>query len=416
MEKVFINICEQGQWISTPKTYLKAYKDLYNSEKIITHIFYIWDMVNNEEYIFLVFHHCSHSKELESEISKLYKNNHVVYINTFTEWLIELTNTVKKNLWEEITKQHECFRDKSLQRKFLQDYNPELAIKYINSTPDAVDIFEIWEYLWYPYIVKPSSWIQSAGVAIITSQKDLEKYMKEYDIFLKKFNARGFNNETLLFEEFIDGRMFSIDYFVDKNWFISMSPPVEVKLGTDIWIDDFMNYARSFRESKISSIDKKQLEDFITWSISALWIKNTFLHHEFKITSTGKLKTIEINGRIGWYRLEMIQESLNYNWLRCVIWWKDDLKLQNNFTSFLVYPEQKCVLKWFNEELFSEIEKLESIYFINKLESFIWKEIWLTSQWFTKVAIIKIKNSDSQRFEEDYSFIEKNFKNLLIIE
>jgi hypothetical protein len=114
--------------------------------------------------------------------------------------------------------------------------------------------------------------------------------------------------------------------------------------------------------------------------------------------------------------LEMIQESLNFNWLSCIEWSKQKLELKNNFTSFLVYPERKCILKWFNEVLFSQIKKLESIYFINKIESFIWKEIGLTSEGFTKVAIIKIKNLNTLQFEEDYKFIEKTFKNLLIIE
>lgn len=416
MKKIFINICEENLWLKTPKTYLKSYQDLFESHNIYTYIYYIWDKSSTEEYQYINAFSCKNAKDLEEKINEVYKKNNVLFINTFTEWLIEITNTIKKSLWEEITKEHESFRDKSLQRSFLQEFNPELGIKYIKSSPQNVNSSKIEEYLGYPYIVKPSSWIQSAWVAIIKTKQELEQYMTDYDVFLEKFTARGFNNETLIFEEFIDGEMFSIDYFVDKQWNTHSSPPVEVKIGTDIWIDDFMNYARSFREDKISSVNKIDLENFISGSISALWIKNTFIHHEFKLTSKWKLKTIEINGRIGWYRLEMIQESLGYNWLSAIDSKKQKIELKNNFTSFLIYPKRKCVLKWFNEELFSQIEKLESIYFINKIDSFIWKEIGLTSEWFTKVAIIKIKNSNSHQFEKDYDFIEKNFKNLLIIE
>ena len=416
MKKIFINICEQSLWIKTPKTYLKSYQNLYQQHNIYTYVYYIWEEQSEEIYDFLKAIPCRDKSELEQRIQDVYKEVDVIYINTFTEWLIELTNTIKKNLWEEITNHHESFRDKSLQRKFLQSHNPELWIKYIQSNPAEVDIQETWKYLWYPYIVKPSSWIQSAWVSIIETEDELLKYLDEYDQFLTKFSARWFTNSDLVFEEFIDGVMYSIDYYVDQEGSITDSQPVHVWLWEDIEIDDFMNYVRSFRTETISESDPQDIKKLIEWCVDALGIKNTFIHHEFKLTSKWKLKTIEINGRVWWYRLEMIQESFNYNWLACIIWKKPSTNIQNNFSSFLVYPDKKCILKWFNEALFSEINSLTSIYFINKIESFIWKEIWLTSQWFTKVAIIKIKNSNTTHFEQDYDFLQSNFKDLLIVE
>lgn len=416
MKNIFINICEENLWLHTPKTYLKSYKDLYNKYGIHTYIYYIWSEQSEEEYDFIMAIACQDESDLEKKIQDVSKESEIIYINTFTEWLIELTNTLKKKLWESITTHHEAFRDKSLQRKFLQDYNPELWIKYIQSKPTEINVPEVGEYLWYPYIVKPCSGIQSAWVAIIETQEQLEKYLKEYDIFLERFKERWFTNIDLVFEEFIDGVMYSVDYYVNQKWYVTISQPVHVWLWEDIEINDFMNYVRSFRERKIDDISVIDLNNLIQWSIQALGIKNTFIHHEFKLTSKWKLKTIEINGRIWWYRLEMIQESFNFNWLASTIWKKPSTNIQNNFSSFLIYPDKKCILKWFNEALFSEISSLTSIYFINKINTFIGQEIWLTSQWFTKVAVIKIKNSNSTQFEKDYSFIEKIFKDLLVVE
>jgi len=416
MDKIFINICEESLWISTPQTYLKSYKNLYEKYNISTYVYYIWEKESNEDFNFLKVFSCKDDNILKLKIQEAYTQYNVVFINTFTEWLIELTNTIKKNLWEDITMHHESFRDKSLQREYLQNYNPDLWIKYLHKKFWEVDADQVENYLWYPYIVKPSSWIQSAGVAVIQSKQELQEYLKKYDIFLDKFKARWFTNSDLVFEEFIDWVMYSVDYYVSQKWDYITSQPVHVWLGEEIEIDDFMNYVRSFRGSKINDIDQRHLSNLIQWSINALGIKNTYIHHEFKLTSKWELKTIEINGRIWGYRLEMIQESFNFNWLSCTMWESPSIDIKNNFSSFLIYPDKKCILKWFNTDIFSEIKKLKSTYFINKIEKFIGQEIGLTSQWFTKVAIIKIKNSDTYQFEQDYSFIQNNFKNLLVVE
>ncbi len=415
MIKIFINICEESLGVNTPKTYLKAYEDLYKSEWIETYIYYIWNIQSNENYGFIKAYKCVDKEDLSEKIKNVYKSHEVVFINTFTEGLIQLVNDLKQECGETITEQHLSFRDKSLQRKYLQQHNSELWIKYIYSDPKNIDINNIEKSLEYPFVIKPSSGLQSAWVAIIDDREKFYSYMWEYSTFLEKFTQRGFENETLIFEEFIDGEMYASDYYVNQDGDITLSPPTHVSIGSDIGIDDFMNYVRSYRENTINNIPHKQIKEFIQETVLALWIKNTYIHHEYKYTSKWKLKTIEVNGRIGWYRLEMIQEALNFNWLGACIWKKIPENLEYNFSSFLVYPEKKCTLVWFNNELFQKIENLPSIYFVNKIEKFIWEEIWLTSQWFTKVAIIKIKNSNNTQFEEDYLFIEKNYKELLIV-
>jgi hypothetical protein len=40
------------------------------------------------------------------------------------------------------------------------------------------------------------------------------------------------------------------------------------------------------------------LEKFINDTVKACGIRNTFIHHEFKINTKLELKTIELNGRI----------------------------------------------------------------------------------------------------------------------
>ena len=414
-KKILISLSEEQGALKLAKYYDHSYRDLFNQHEIQTYVLYIWTKPSLEDINYGEIIQCSSENALETKVNTLYSEYEVVYINTFSEKLIPLINRLKKIHNEPITLQHDAFRDKSLQRKFLQDYNSELWIKYISADPSEVDISCIEEFLWYPFIVKPSSGIQSSGVAILEARRDFERYLDSYQDFITSFQARGFNNTSLVFEEYIDWDMYSIDYFVDKKWNISVSPPVEVKIGTDIWIDDFMNYVRSFRKKIIKKIPLEELQVFIISTIKALWIKNSYIHHEFKHTSKWKLKTIEVNGRIWWYRVEMIQEALNFNWLSCTLKSENVSHLENNFSAFLVYPERRWILEWFSEELFEEISKLPSIYTIRKYEEFLGKEVGLTKQGFTKIAIIKIKNSDTAQFEKDYKFIEDNYKNLTII-
>ena len=413
--KILISISEEQWALKLAKYYDNSYEDLFNTHKIQTFILYVWTQQSVEDIKYWEIILCSDENDLQDKVTNLYSKYEVQYINTFSENLIPLVNHLKDENNEPVTRKKEAFRDKSLQRKFLQDHDPELWIKYISTSPSKVNITSVEEFLWYPFIVKPSSGIQSSGVAILESRKDFEKYLDSYQDFITSFRARGFNNSSLVFEEYIDWEMYSIDYFVDKQWNISVSPPVEVKIGKDIWIDDFMNFVRSFRKEVIKKISQEDLQKFIQSTVDALWIKNTYIHHEFKHTSKWKLKTIEVNGRIWWYRVEMIQEALNFNWLSCTLKSENVSNLENNFSAFLIYPERRWILEWFNEKLFEEISRLPSIYTIRKYDEFLGKEVGLTKQWFTKIAIIKIKNSDTDQFEKDYKFIEDNYKNLTII-
>ncbi|MGB2110558.1 MAG: ATP-grasp domain-containing protein [Patescibacteria group bacterium] len=56
------------------------------------------------------------------------------------------------------------------------------------------------------------------------------------------------DTNELIVEEFIDGQLYSIDYFVDQNGDTFISKPVKVKLGIDIDVQDYCNIARIVSE------------------------------------------------------------------------------------------------------------------------------------------------------------------------
>jgi len=345
-------------------------------------------------------------EDLEEKIIKLNKNFSIKFINTFVENLIIETNKIKKKLWQEVTKNFELFRNKKLQRELLLNFSKDITVNFLEEKLKNLDFENLKNNFWLPFILKPKDWVESSWVAKIEKIEDFEIYKKNNDL-----------EKEILVEEFIDWEMFTISEYVDEKWNIIYSPLVKNKLGIEINIDDFFIFSRNINKEIQKEIESIKLKNFIYDTIKACEIKNTFIHHEFKLTSSWKLKTIELNWRIWWYRLEMYKEAYNYNLFDWIFNKKCEENLKYNTSSIAIYPEKKSKLISYNYELLEKIKKLKSFYSLRIIpEKYEWKIIWLTKDWFTKVGWIKLKNKDYNQFQKDYNFIEKNYKNLLITE
>ena len=417
---IFIHFASTNYSAKLRESYLKNFIELVE-KNIEVYIFYT-EKELDERYIKKLknkkinFIFYSSENDAKNKILELKDNSNIIYINTFDENLINLTNNIKKYINQNITENYDVFTNKYLQRKLLLEYNSEITVKYIEKTIEDLNFKEINNYLELPFILKPTSWIQSSWVEKINNVEEFENYKNNYSVLLKNLQDRWYDNKTILAEEYIDWTMYSIDYFVDQNWNIKKSLPVEIILWKDIWIGDFMNISRNINKEVNNVFNNINLDTFIQDTVKALKIKNTFIHHEFKITSKNKIKTIEVNWRIWGFRLEMIDLAYNWNLFELSEEKSKDIeKIKNNLSVLFVYPDKKWILKDFNKELISEIKNLDSFYRINVIENKIWKEIWLTKDWFWRVCEIVLKNVDDNKFKEDYNFIITNYKKILIL-
>lgn len=339
-------------------------------------------------------------------ISKMSKEFEIVYLDTFTEKLIPLANSLKKHLWQRVTENYELFRNKKLQRELMLSYNPKITVNYLEKDILDIDFDEIKNQFWLPFILKPKDWQESSWVAKIKNEEEFDSYVKENSF-----------RKQILVEEFIDWELYSVDYFVDENWTITENKPVKVPLAIDIWIDDFFNLSRIISLDIEKEIDLNKLRSFVNDNVKSTKIRNTFVHHEFKLTSRWELKTIELNWRVGWYRLEMYNLAYWYNLLDAIFWDSNTSLILNNIAIFALYPVKRWILKEINQELLDNIKKLKSFHSANIMEDkYVWKEVWLTKEWFWKVWWIRLVNSDIEQFRKDYSFLENNYKDLLILE
>lgn len=416
MKKILINI---SRGFKIHDYYDLAYNDLYKNHNIITYLFFDRNLLKNIESIedkesYKIFYYNS-KIDLINQLKKINKED-IYYINTFDEILVLFLNEVKKELWFVVSDFYEAFRNKNLQREILLKKFPETTVSYLEIDLLNDDIENFYNKLKFPYVIKPASWVQSSGVSLIHNKNELINYLNNVKSLNINMISRWIKNLKYLVEQFIDGEMYTINYFVDDFWNISYSPIVKVNSARDLCIDDFSNYVRINWNIIENEINFEDVKSFVEKNIKALWIKNTFIHHEFKLTSKWELKHIELNARIWGYRLEMMQDLYWFNLLTMPL--GKSLYQSWDFSNavFVFYPNTKWIFKWFNIELLEQFKKLNSYSSIRLSNNYIWKEVWLTKDWFSSIAALRIINKDLEQFKNDSNFIEKNYKNLIILE
>jgi hypothetical protein len=259
----------------------------------------------------------------------------------------------------------------------------------------------------FPCIIKPNWWVQSSWVIKINNYNDYKNGLNNTLNALKKLKNKKLWNQEIIIEEFIDGDMYTITYYVDDKQNISLSKPVFIKLWFDYEIEDFCNVIRIISQKTEKMVDESKLNEFIKKTVIWWNIKNTFIHHDFKINSKWEFKTIETNWRIWWYRLNMYQLWYNINLLEFpFISEKRVYKLKNNIAIFVLYPKNDCIFNWFNQRIINDINKLKSFYSLNKVNKKIWEKIGLTKNGYEKLWSITIINDNAKQFEKDLKFIE----------
>ncbi len=337
-----------------------------------------------------------------------------IYINTFEEWEIQYVSEIKKKLEQKTSDNTLLFINKFIQRDIIWKKSPETITKYnIIKNINKINTIDIN----FPIIIKPVWWVQSSWVSKVDNIKELKLNLKNLkkNVF-KKLKEKWLNEKSILLEEYIDWNMYTIDYFVNQNQNISSTLPVKILLWTDFNIDDFCNIGRILSNESLKEVNSEKLKTFINKTVKSWWIRNTFVHHEFKINSKWKIKTIETNWRIGWYRLEMYELSNNINLLEFPFKKKNQIynKIDNNVWVFAIYPKKESVFLKFNENIINKIKELPSFYRIRTNNINRWKKIWLTRNGFSKLWSIVLKNNNDQQFEQDINILKNIYFDIII--
>ena len=378
MERFLLNI---DIFYKNFKVYLSCFEDLFKKKGIKTIIFYkeISSLVEKLEHRdFIKFRKYTDFDDLKEQILNFSKEE-IFYINTFDEKLVLLTNELKKLLNLPFTKKYEVFRNKDLQRKYLLESFPEATVNF-----QKID-FNKNEKLWidFPCIIKPTSSAQSSWVTFLQNIWDFENFKKNISNLNKNLEARGFLKNDFIVEEFIDGEIFTLSYFVNDFWEYFLFPIVKVKSVQDLWIDDFSNYVRIIYKWLDLELDEEKLDIFIKKHIKIFWIKNTFV--------VNMLSFIDKVGHLN------IKENIF-------------------FATFAFYPYKEAIFKWLDKNLEQEFKKMKSFFSFKIISWKEWKKAWFTKNWFSSLANLKLKTESETDFWRDFDFVEKNYKNFLLLE
>lgn len=424
INKIIVHIMtkERMRWWAFTSD-LDAIEELSEKYKINNIIFYkgekidYLNIISKLEKYWIYTQNYSNKKDLVEKVKKLNEKMEVICVYTAQELIIKTANLLRKELGLALSDEPNIFRDKSIQRKFLQENNPDLGIKFLKWEPANLDINIIEEEIWYPFIVKPVNWVQSSGVLKVEKKEDFEKYLKDYNDFHDRLKARGIDNKELIVEEFIDGNLYTLDYFVTPESKVIFSKPAQEILWIDFWINDYFVVARVASTKVEKDLDWSWFEKFIKDTVSACKIRNTFVHHEFKLTTKWKLKTIELNGRFGWWRVDLFKEAYGMNLFEMLLDYNiNPWELKKNNIVFNICATKRGKLIWINEEIFEEIKSRETVSSLSFDKKFIWKEVWLTKDGFTKMWSIKLLSTDLEKIMQDFEFIKSKYKEMLIIE
>jgi len=339
-----------------------------------------------------------------------------IFIYISQEQEINFWNTIKKYANQKTTKNIKIFTNKYLQRSIIWKIYPETIVQYKYITQKEAKNISEKKLPPMPCIVKPTWWIQSSGVCKIKNHMEYIKSLKIIEQSFEKLKNKKLLNKKIIIEEYIDWKMYTIDYYVDENQNIIVAKPVFIKLWIDYWINDFCNILRITSKDVENEIDNTSMNELIKKTVYWWNIRNTFVHHEFKINSKWEYKTIEINWRIWWYRLSMYQVWYHLNLLSFPFQKRNkSYSIKKNTATFVLYPKKNWSFMGFNDEIIDKIKKLRSFYKIQQSKNNIWEKIGLTKSGYSNLWFIILANWDYKQFKKDISYIEKKYFEIIYV-
>lgn len=199
-------------------------------------------------------------------------------------------------------------------RKMFEVYDTEMTPKFLLISENTDNnILKIEKKIGYPLILKPTNMASSSFVTKCYHREELENALK--NIFKKGTVIQRLRADFILgkktgdveviAEEFMEGKMYSVDGIVNENGIVAQYPPVYVKTGKDAGFDDFFGHTRIL-PTKISEKKIEKIQLLVEKAIDSLFLVNTHFHIEIIKTEEG-FKIVEIGTRLGGHREYMYE-------------------------------------------------------------------------------------------------------------
>lgn len=358
-------------------------------------------------------------KNLEENIIKIFeiiKRYYIEWDIFIIPWTNDshgiLVNNLYKKLWKKYTEDTNIFLYKDYLRNKLNENFTDNNIKfYTIEKKDKYNFSKIKKKInnfSFPLILKPTKWAWSKTVFFINNLKELEE----------SINIIKDNEKVYQIEEFINWKMYSIDFYTNKNWVINFLPILRAYTSKELWLHE--DLSNIFVHSEVNFKYYNLLENFIQKISNKFKFYNQFWNIDFYITDDKELKIIEINWRIWAQKLHLYNSLIWESILNLTLWKKDFTKIKyiNNIFFIKLYSFKSLKSgKWkFNYNLINEIlSQNNKNTFIKKMEE--WKkDIWSSKLNFWYPAIMILHYNWKNKLIKWINFIKKNYKNLISAE
>lgn len=204
--------------------------------------------------------------------------------------------------------------DKIEMRKRFRAYDKKITPKFaIVKDVKNTTLKDIEKKVGFPLIIKPTGLAGSRLVTIAFHKEELgtslNKVFRSIRQVYKEVNGRG--EPRVLVEQFLEGKLYSIECFVNSRGKIYFTPMVEVKTGYDIGYDDFFGY-QQITPTVLSDNTIDEAHKIATSAIKALALRSSTAHVELLKTESG-WKVIEVGPRVGGFRQDLYELAYGIN-------------------------------------------------------------------------------------------------------
>lgn len=348
--------------------------------------------------------------QAEWVIEKISKKFNIIAINTTFNPFVENIHTIQKRLWKEVSSDPQLLTNKFKQRNFIYKNSPEISIKFQQKKISELNYESICNFIWKNcFILKPLNRAESQGVVKIDSEQELAAF--------QAYN--NYSQEEYLAEEYLPGRCYALDYYVDSEWKISFWFLLENTLAEDIGCEGFFLLSVQTLQEKLEDELYIKLEKLIKTSVKSLWVRNTFICQDVILLPNGEFQNLEFNGRIWWRHPEIIYEAFNVSLPELAVYERPTLlppPLKKYAASFRIFATSTGILQWFNQDMIQKLQELPSFSFIELQDDMIGKIVGSPKDGYSNLWKFFIKTPHKEEFSRDMDFILKHYKDIVEVE
>jgi glutathione synthase/RimK-type ligase-like ATP-grasp enzyme len=302
----------------------------------------------------------------------------------------------------------EACTDKEFMRERFKQA-PEKISPDFSVITSELDLQKFAAHHQFPLVLKPANLVKSLLVTTCRNQEELDQaYLhisKSITAIYKRYAPHRI--PKLIVEEFLEGRIYSVDAFVDGDGQPHvLEAVVDYQTGQEIGFNDNFHYARLL-PSSLSQTDQDSLRHVATLGVQALGMRYSAAHIEMIRTKKGP-RIVEIGARNGGYRERMHALANGIDLY---------LQLINTLTNQPINVKNKkndhcAVLELFPKKPGSfhalvheaELRNLSSLHYLS-IKAQPGVEIGLSSEGYKAAAVIMLYNHNTAQFQKDLDYV-----------